>query len=401
MLQLRSGGCQGPSIISWQYTIRCIFTLALLSLSTACTPLKAQNNTPTTPIPKEIPASSKVIALGRIIPKGDVIKISVVNARDSRVNQILVKEGDFVKANQLIAVLQGTETAEQQLRDAKANVTIKRAQLLKIRKGEAKLGELAAQRAAIAELEARLRTETRQKAALVTQAQATLRNAKIKYERNRMLTKEGALQKAELDNATEEYTRAQASISQTKADLENTKSTLKAQITKEQANLQKLKEVRPVDVEIAKAELEQALIQVQQRKAELDNTQAKAPVAGQILQINTRVGEQVNTEQGIAELGQTEQMYIVAEVYETDIVRVKKGQTATINSEYGGFKGEIKGKVDQIGLQIGKTRLNQDKTNPNTDVNARVVEVKIRVNPEDNPKISALTGMQVRVKIDV
>ena len=94
-------------------------------------------------------------------------------------------------------------------------------------------------------------------------------------------------------------------------------------------------------------------------------------------------------------------MYVVAEVYETDIVRVKKEQTATINSEYGGFKGEIKGKVDQIGLQIGKTRLNQDKTNPTNDVNARVVEVKIRVDPEDSPKISALTGMQVRVKIDV
>lgn len=154
-------------------------------------------------------------------------------------------------------------------------------------------------------------------------------------------------------------------------------------------------------MEIAKAELEQALIQVQQKKAELDDTQARAPITGQILRINTRVGEQVNTEQGIAELGQTKQMYIVAEVYETDIVRVQKGQIVTINSEYGGFKGEIKGKVDQIGLQIGKTRLNQDQTNPNNDVNARVVEVKIRIDPEDSSKVSALTGMQVRVKIDV
>ena len=406
MLRPRNGAYQNASVIFYQfifcqYIIPCTFILGILSLATACGSLQAQNNQPETPAQTEIPASSRVVALGRIIPEGDVIKISVINARDSRVNQILVKEGDFVKANQLIAVLQGTERAEQQLRDAKANVAIKRSQLLKIRQGDAKIGELAAQRAAIAELKARLKTETRQKAALVTQAEATLRNAKITYERNLVLTKEGALQQAELDNATEAYKKAKASISQTRADLENTKSTLEAQLTKEQANLQRLKEVRPVDVEIAKAELEQALIQVQQRKAELDNTQARAPVAGQILRINTRVGEQVNTEEGIAELGQTKQMYVVAEVYETDIVRVKKGQTATINSEYGGFKGEIKGKVDQIGLQIGKTRLNQDKTNPNTDVNARVVEVKIRINPEDSPKVSALTGMQVRIKIDV
>ncbi|WP_082650604.1 HlyD family efflux transporter periplasmic adaptor subunit [Mastigocoleus testarum] len=401
MFQPQNGVRQKASIIFWRYIIRYTFIFVFLSLSTACASLQAQNNKPETSTQTEIPTSSRVVALGRIIPEGDVIKISVVNARDSRVNQILVKEGDFVKPNQLIAVLQGTERAEQQLREAKANVAIKRARLLKIRQGDAKVGELAAQRAAIAELEARLRSETRQKAALVAQAEATLRNTKIKYERNHVLTKEGALQQAELDNATEEYKRAQASISQSKADLENTTSTLEAKLTKEKANLRRLKEVRPVDVEIAKAELEQALIQVEQRKAELDDTQARAPIGGQILRINTRVGEQVNTEQGIAELGQTKQMYVVAEVYETDIIRVRKGQTATINSEYGGFKGEIKGKVDQIGLQIGKTRLNQDKTNPNTDVNARVVEVKIRVNPEDNPKVSALTGMQVRVKIDV
>jgi HlyD family secretion protein len=126
----------------------------------------------------------------------------------------------------------------------------------------------------------------------------------------------------------------------------------------------------------------------------------RVPISGQILRINTRVGELVSTQQGIAELGRTNQMYAIAEVYETDIVKVRPGLQATITSEYGGFGGEIRGKVDQIGLQIGKTRLNQDQSNPTNDVNARVVEVKIRLNPQDSPKVAALTGMQVRVKID-
>ncbi|MBD0264035.1 MAG: HlyD family efflux transporter periplasmic adaptor subunit, partial [Tolypothrix sp. Co-bin9] len=159
--------------------------------------------------------------------------------------------------------------------------------------------------------------------------------------------------------------------------------------------------VRPVDVQIALSGLEQAQIQVQQRKAELDDTQVRVPIAGQILRLNTRVGEQVNTQEGIAELGQTKQMYAIAEVYETDIAKVHLGQSATINSEYGGFAGEIKGKVAQLGLQIGKTRLNQDQNNPTNDVNARVVEVKIRIDPADSPKVATFTGMQVRVKIDV
>ena len=147
--------------------------------------------------------------------------------------------------------------------------------------------------------------------------------------------------------------------------------------------------------------MEQALIQVRQRKAELEDTQVKVPIAGQILRINTRVGEQVNTEEGIAELGQTKQMYAIAEVYESDILKIKPRQKATINSEYGGFQQKITGEVEKIGLQIGKTRFNQGNSNPTTDVNARVVEVKIRIDSEDSPKVSNLTGMQVRVEIDI
>ncbi|MFQ4146417.1 HlyD family efflux transporter periplasmic adaptor subunit [Chlorogloeopsis sp. ULAP02] len=400
MVQLRPGGFHNLSLSLRFLLIHTIY-LSIFTLCSACGSIQAQNHIPETPLPKNQISSSRVVALGKLVPKGDVIKISVVNARDSRVNQILIEEGDVVKPNQVIAILQGRDRAEQQLRDAKANVAIKRSQLEKIQQGDVKAGELAAQRAAITLVEARLRTETQQKQAAIAKAEATIHNARLQYQRYLTLDKEGAVKRSELDDAREEYETAQAALMESKAELENTTSTLQAQLTKERANLDRLREVRPVDVRIAKAELEQALIQVEQRKAELDDTQVRVPVAGQILRINTRVGEQVNTEQGIAELGQTNQMYAIAEIYETDIVKVKQGQRATITSEYGGFRGELQGLVAQIGLQIGKNRLNQDQSNPTTDVNARVVEVKIRLNPEDSRKVAALTGMQVRVKIDV
>lgn len=41
------------------------------------------------------------------------------------------------------------------------------------------------------------------------------------------------------------------------------------------------------------------------------------------------------------------------------------------------------------------------RDSPNTDINSRVVEVAIRLNPEDSKKVATLTGMQVRVKIEV
>jgi HlyD family secretion protein len=375
--------------------------LSFFTLCTACASMQAQNNLHDSSAPTEVPTSTNVVALGKLIPDGDVIKISVINAQDSRVNQILVKEGDFVKANQVVAILQGQNKSEQILRNTYANVAIKSSQLLKIQQGDFKQGELTVQRAVITQLEAQLRTETKQRQATIAQAQATIRNAQLKYRRYVTLVQVGAIKRSELDDAQEEFDRATAVLSQSKAELENTTSTISAQLVKEKANLKRLQEVRPVDVNIAKTELEQAQIQVEQSKAELEDTQVRVPIAGQILRINTRVGEQVNTQEGIAELGQTKQMYVIAEIYETDIVKVRLGQRAVINSEYGGFSGEIKGKVDQIGLQIGKNRLNQDQNDPTNDVNARVVEVKIRIAPNDSPKVATLTGMQVRVKIDV
>lgn len=388
------------SILAGKY-VKLATILALLGLCTACNLGKAQDKQETPAKEVKLVSNSQVVALGRLVPQGEVIKISVVNARDSRVNQILVKEGDLVRANQVIAILQGRDRAEQQLRDAMANVAIKRSQLQKVQQGDFKQGEVLAQKAVISELQARLQSETREKVAAINEAQATLANAKQKYQRNESLAKQGAISNSELDNAKEELERTRAIFAQAQANSDNTKSVLQAQLAREKANLQKLQEVLPVDVDIARAELEQALIQVQQRKAELADTQVKVPIAGQILRINTRVGEQVNTQEGIAELGQTKQMYVIAEVYESDILKVKAAQRATINSEYGGFQQEITGKVEEIGLQIGKTRLSQGQNNPTTDINARVVEVKIRINPEDSPKVANLTGMQVRVEIEI
>lgn len=379
---------------------KCIIILGIAFLCAACNSIQAKNNT-TNPSPVNTSTSSRVLALGKLVPEGDVIKISVVNARDSRVNQLLVKEGDLVKVNQVIAILQGRDRAEQQLRDAHANVAIKRAELLKIQQGDVKQAEITAQRATVAELEARIRTETKVKQAAIAQATATIRNAQIKFQRYSNLEKQGAIKRSEFDDAKEEFEKSTATLAQTQAELDYTTSTLTAQLAKENANLKRLQEVRPVDVEIASRELEQAQIRVEQQKAVLDDTLVRVPIAGQILRINTRVGEQVNQEAGIAELGRTNQMYVTAEIYETDIVKIRPGQTVTINSEYGGFKGEIYGAVDRIGLQIGKSRINQDQNNPNTDINARVVEVSIRLNPEDSKKVATLTGMQVRVQINV
>ena len=241
--------------------------------------------------------SKQVVALGKLVPKGEVIKLSVANAEDSRVNQILVEEGDRVEKNQVIAILQGIERRERDLEEAEKNVELARAKLAQTRAGDSKQAEIAAQKANISRLESLLRNETIEKQAAIAAVEAELRQADITYERNKSLLKNGAVSQQTLDEARSGFDRLQASLNERKAQLNNTLQTLKEEINQENENLARLQEIRPVDVRVAEIELERAIIAVEQRKADLEDTKVKVPIAGQILRINTRVGEQVNTQQ--------------------------------------------------------------------------------------------------------
>jgi HlyD family secretion protein len=127
-------------------------------------------------------------------------------------------------------------------------------------------------------------------------------------------------------------------------------------------------------------------------QAVLDLDVVRAPVHGQIVKIYARRGERVGPN-GFAEIAQTDQMFAVAEVYETDIGRVKVGQRATVKSP--AFDGELAGAVDRIGMKIGK----QDvlNTDPIARTDARVVEVRVKL--DDSAKAAGLSNLQVEVAI--
>ena len=340
-----------------------------------------------------------VTALGRLEPEGEVIKLSVANAQDSRVNQLFVEEGDRVSAKQLIATLQGLDQKQAELAEAKQNVAVYRAKLEQIKAGEAKEAEIAAQKANIARLQAQLSTEQIEREAEIADAEAELKNTQINYSRYQSLYQDGAVSQGDLDDREELYSKSQAKLNRVRARLDNTVTTLQEQITREKAILDKLQEVRPVDLAEAQAEVDYAISQVTRIESELEDYYVRVPIDGQILKINTHIGEQVNTSEGIVELGRTRQMYAIAEVYETDVGQLKVGQRATVISEHGGFTGQLQGTVDHIGLQIKK----QDvlESDPAADKDARVVEVKVRLDPEDSDRVAGLTNLQVRVKIDL
>jgi HlyD family secretion protein len=374
-------------------------SIALLCLASGCSAVGQSQPAQPSPAVAAAPIDG-VVALGRLEPEGEVIKLSVPNAQDSRVDKILVKEGDRVKANQVIAILQGIERREAELRDAEADVKLREAELLKVQQGESKVSQLSSQEAAIKRLLAQLETSQIQRQAEIATAQATLQNAKLTYQRRQQLNQSGALPTAEVDTAAKDLAIAQANLQEKSANLAQTVKTLNAEIAQEQSRLQSLREVRPVDVQIAQAQLEKARIAVTQKQANMRDAEVRVPISGQILRINTRVGEQVNTQQGIVELAKTNQMYAIAEIPESNIGKVKQGQKAAISSEYASFEGELKGTVESIGLQVGKKgQAESGGTTPTTDQNARVITVRVKIDPADSKKVAAFTNMQVRVKL--
>lgn len=338
-----------------------------------------------------------VTALGRLEPEGGVIKLSVASAQDSRVDQLLVEEGDTVEAGEVIAILQGLDKRQAALAEAEKNLGIVQAKLAQAQAGDAKIAELAAQRANIARLEAQLSNETLQREAEIRRAATELETARASYQRYQSLHQAGAVSTENLDEQRRRFETAQADLDAVRAQQGNTVTTLQREIQQQEAVLSQLQEVRPVDVQIVQAELAYAQTQVTKAQADLDDLYVRVPVDGQILRVNTRVGEQVSTSEGIVELAQTDQMYAIAEVYETDINQVQLGQPVTIVSENGGFDGKIQGTVDHIGLQIGKQDILD--ADPAADKDARIVEVKVRIDPEDSPAVAGLTNLQVRVQI--
>jgi HlyD family secretion protein len=132
--------------------------------------------------------------------------------------------------------------------------------------------------------------------------------------------------------------------------------------------------------------------QVERASAELDLAVVRAPISGRVLDVHAREGERVGAD-GIAELAQTDAMYAVAEVYETDVQRVRVGQRATVTS--AAMPQAVSGTVDRIGLKIGKKDVLS--VDPAAKTDARVVEVRIRL--DDPTEVAGLTNLEVDVAI--
>jgi len=351
---------------------------------------------PTTPVASSVTTIPKVTALGRLEPRGEAIQLSAFTANEAgRVEQLLVKQGDTVRTGQVVAILDSRARLEAALEQAREQVQVSESNLEQVKAG-AKSGEINAQAATISRIQAERRGQIAAQAATVARLEAESRNAQLEYQRYEALFQNGAISASARDSKLLTAETVQQQLLAARANLRQTKEAQLDEIKEAKATLNKIVEVRPVDVRAAQAQVKSAIAAVKEAQANLDLAFVRAPRDGQILKIHTWPGEVVGSD-GVVTLGQTSQMYVVAEVYETDVGKVRLGQQATITSRV--FPGELQGTVEQIGLEIGKRDVLD--TDPTADIDARVVEVKIRLTSKASRVAAAFTNLQVRAVIDV
>jgi HlyD family secretion protein len=348
-------------------------------------------------VPSAQPQLGKVTALGRIEPSGEVYKVG--GPSGERIGELLVKEGQYVATGQPIAVLESyaerladKEVAQSQLEDSLAQLESEQ------QYGSAQISETRSRRS---QADAPKLRERGAQEATIARLDSELKFAKTDLDRYRKLQADGAISERELESKQllyqtkeEELGEAKSKLAKIDEERNTSLSNVDAQVQSARANLVRSQ----AQIKIAAARSYLKLAQIR-----LDRVIIRAPKPGQILKILLKEGEPLQvsagsgsstTGQNIVELGNTNQMDVVAEVYETDVGRVKLGQTATITSS--AFPGEIAGKVSRIGLKIGKNDVISTDPAANTDV--RVVEVRIQL--LNSRPVAHLTNLQVSVDID-
>jgi len=378
-----------------------------------------------------VPPVVKITALGRLQPETEVVKVSAPLSLDKdRLAELLVKRGDRVKVGQIIAILDSRDRLLDALKQAQEQVQVSQARLAQVKAG-AKTGEISAQQALINRIEAQWQGERdvqqatirrleaqgegdqAAQQATIKKLEAELSNAEAELNRyqqlyaarvistslveSKRLSRETSRQ--QLNEAKVTLNRinrtAEQQLNEAKVTLNRIDRTAEQQLREAKATLNQIAEVRPVDVQAAQAEVNSAIATVKKATTDLKQVYIRAPITGRILEIHTKPGETLS-DNGIVDLAQTDQMEVVAEVYQTDISKIRAGQKATITSE--SFQGELQATVHLIGLQVSQQNVFQDQPGENFD--RRVVEVRVRLTPEDSQKVAALTNLQVQVAIE-
>lgn len=315
----------------------------------------------TPPPPPPLAPLPTVTALGRLAPVGEVRTIASPSSTTGQqsILRLMVEEGDSVKQGQLLAVLDGEPRLQAALDRALAQV------------------QLARTRVAIARVDHS--SGLGGQLAKVQSLQAQLRTAQAESRRYNSLYLKGALSASDRDAK----------------DL--TRDTVAAALRDAQAQLSRQEAAEggtSLDVEAAERSLAEAEAALRTAQAERNQSLVRSPIAGRVLSVKSRAGE-VPGSAGIVEIGQTDRMQVIAEVYQSDLPRLRLGQPVKITS--AALKAPLEARVGKIGAIV--RRQSVINTDPSANTDSRVVEVRAPLTTASNGSAAGLSNLQVRAVI--
>lgn len=343
----------------------------------------------------------RVAVTGNIVALQDVSLAARVSAR---VTSVTVREGDRVRAGQVL-VQQDTTDLVSTVRQAQANVQNTQAQLAQaqtnyqIQVSQAKQNILTA-RAQVAGAQynySKVKQGSRpqqvlQGQASVDQAKANLDNAAITLKRNQTLFAQGAIARADLDTAQTTYTVNLQTYNNSKAGLSLTQAGsypqdiayALEQVREQQANLanqvsnEQQVLVRKQQIQAAQAAVAQAQAAVRFDQQQVRYASIISPIDGIVAARQTEPGQIASGTTTVMRIVNVRTVYYAPTISETDFSQTSVGNTVQVQAD------ALAGKT-YVGRVVA--------VYPAASTNSRVFALRVAI---DNPRQELRPGMFAR-----
>lgn len=307
-----------------------------------------------------VAAPAVVVALGRLQPLGESSSLAApFGAGDARVAEVLVTEGQEVRAGSALVVFDNAPALRAALQVAEE--------------------QLASRRATLAQTERNVSSSQAESAAILARAELAARAAEDEHQRWAALAVQGFVspaaadqRRAQRDEAVQELRRARAVV---------------ARHAGEGAAQPDLQSAR-LALAVAKAERDRAA-------QDLSRSMLVAPADGTVIAIHTRPGERPGTA-GVLDFGDTRTMTAEIELYQADVARVRLGQPVRLQSP--ALRDELIGQIGHIGLSVGRQQ--RVDTSPAANLDARVVKATVVLDAASSAKARSLVGLEVRAYVE-
>jgi multidrug resistance efflux pump len=311
------------------------------------------------------------LVLTGIVTANEVIVSPQITGQLSR---LLVKEGDTVTRDQLLAVIvpdelraetsyysANTAGLSSQVREAQAALRYQRRQTAdQIRQAEATLAASEAQQA---------------------EAEADLENARLNLERNQGLVRENVITAQQFDQARTTYEAAKAHVTALKRQVE----AQHAAVALAHANAEQVT-VKESQVQTNEQQLVAATAQRAKADVRLSYTEIHSPIDGIVDVRAARAGEVVNQGQAIVTLINPDDLWVRADIEETYVDRVKLGDTLVVRLPSG---VERRGTVFYRGVDAGFAT-QRDVSRTKRDI--KTFEIRLRVDNKDRRLAVGMTA---------